>query len=62
MNNKGFNWFIPVLLGLILLIFLPGLLGDSMVKNIDEKDFYSLVQQGKVNEIMVFKDNSKADV
>ncbi|WP_333850970.1 ATP-dependent zinc metalloprotease FtsH [Epilithonimonas sp.] len=62
MNNKGFNWFIPVLLGLILLIFLPGLLGDSMVKNIDEKDFYGLVQQGKVNEIMVFKDNSKADV
>ncbi len=62
MNNKGFNWFIPVLLGLILLIFLPGLLGDSMVKNIDEKEFYSLVQQGKVNEVMVFKDNSKADV
>jgi len=62
MNNKGFNWFIPVLLGLILLIFLPGLLGDSMVKNIDEKEFYGLVQQGKVNEVMVFKDNSKADV
>src|SRR6218665_1208566 len=62
MNNKGFNWFIPVLLGLILLIFLPGLLGDSMVKNIDEKEFYGLVQQGKINEVMVFKDNSKADV
>ncbi|SHK26857.1 ATP-dependent zinc metalloprotease FtsH [Epilithonimonas mollis] len=62
MNNKGFNWFIPVLLGLILLIFLPGLLGDSMVKNIDEKDFYGLVQQGKVNEVMVYKDNSKVDV
>jgi len=62
MNNKGFNWFIPVLLGLILLIFLPGLLGDSMVKNIDEKDFYGLVQQGKVNEVLVYKDNSKADV
>ena len=62
MNNKGFNWFIPVLLGLILLIFLPGLLGDSMVKNIDEKDFYGLVQQGKVNEVMVFKDNSKVEV
>ncbi len=62
MNNKGFNWFIPVLLGLILLIFLPGLLGDSMVKNIDEKDFYGLVQQGKVSEVMVFKDNSKVDV
>ena len=62
MNNKGFNWFIPVILGLILLIFLPGLLGDSMVKNIDEKEFYNLVEKGKVGEVMVFKDNSKADV
>ncbi len=62
MNNKGFNWFIPVLLGLILLIFLPGILGDSMVKNIDEKEFYGLVQQGKVNEVMVYRDNFKADV
>ncbi len=62
MNNKGFNWFIPVLLGLILLIFLPGLLGDSMVKNIDEKEFYTLVQQGKVNEVLVYKDNSKVDI
>ncbi|MBN9336343.1 MAG: ATP-dependent zinc metalloprotease FtsH [Chryseobacterium sp.] len=62
MNNKGFNWFIPILLGLILLIFLPGLLGDSMVKNIDEKEFYGLVQQGKVNEVMVYRDSFKADV
>lgn len=62
MNNKGFNWFIPVLLGLILLIFLPGLLGDSMVKKIDEKEFYTLVQQGKVNEVLVYKDNSKVDI
>ncbi|MBO6201209.1 MAG: ATP-dependent metallopeptidase FtsH/Yme1/Tma family protein, partial [Chryseobacterium sp.] len=62
MNNKGFNWFIPVLLGLILLIFLPGLLGDSMVKNIDEKEFYTLVEKGKVGEVMVYRDNFKADV
>lgn len=62
MNNKGFNWFIPVLLGVVLLIFLPGLLGDSMVKNIDEKEFYGLVQQGKVSEVMVYRDNFKADV
>ncbi|WP_312750757.1 ATP-dependent zinc metalloprotease FtsH [Epilithonimonas hominis] len=62
MNNKGFNWFIPVLVGIILLIFLPGLLGDSMVKNIDEKEFYGLVQQGKVNEVMVYRDSFKADV
>lgn len=62
MNNKGFNWFIPVLLGIILLIFLPGLLGDSMVKNIDEKEFYGLVQQGKVDEVMVYRDSFKADV
>lgn len=62
MNNKGFNWFIPVLLGLILLVFLPGLLGDSMVKTIDEKEFYKLVEQGKVSEVMVYRDTFKADV
>lgn len=62
MNNKGFNWFIPVILGLILLIFLPGLLGDSMVKNIDEKEFYDYVEKGKVSEVMVYRDNFKADV
>ena len=62
MNNKGFNWFIPVILGLILLIFLPGLLGDSMVKNIDEKEFYDYVEKGKVGEVMVYRDNFKADV
>ena len=62
MNKKGFNWSIPALLGSILLIFLPGLLGDSMVKNIDEKEFYGLVQQGKVNEVMVYRDSFKADV
>lgn len=33
-----------------------------MVKNIDEKEFYGLVQQGKVNEVMVYRDSFKADV
>ncbi|MDN5627024.1 MAG: ATP-dependent zinc metalloprotease FtsH [Weeksellaceae bacterium] len=33
-----------------------------MVKNIDEKEFYGLVQQGKVSEVMVYRDNFKADV
>jgi hypothetical protein len=31
-------------------------------KNIDEKEFYGLVQQGKVNEVMVYRDSFKADV
>ena len=33
-----------------------------MVKNIDEKEFYGLVQQGKVSEVMVYRDSFKADV
>ena len=62
MNNKGFNWFIPVILGLILLIFLPVLHRVSMVINMVEKEFYNLVEKGKVGEVMVYRDNYKADV
>ncbi|MGV4414833.1 ATP-dependent zinc metalloprotease FtsH [Chryseobacterium sp. T1] len=61
-NNKGFNWFIPIMIGVILLFIVPGMLGDSGGKTIDENDFYKLVQNGKVEEVMVYRDTYKADV
>jgi len=61
-NNKGFNWFIPIMIGVILLFIVPGMIGDSGGKTIDENDFYKLVQNGKVEEVMVYRDTYKADV
>lgn len=61
-NNKGFNWFIPIMIGVVLLFIVPGMLGDSGGKTIDENDFYKLVQNGKVEEVMVYRDTYKADV
>lgn len=62
MNNKGFNWFFPIVIGVLLLFFAPNFFGANEGKTIDEEDFYSLVQSGKVQEVMVYKDNGKADV
>lgn len=61
-NNKGFNWFIPIIILVMVLFLVPGLFGDSNAKNIDENDFYKLVQSGKVGEVMVFRDSYKAEV
>lgn len=61
-NKKGFNWFIPIMIGVILLFIVPGMMGNSGGKTIDENDFYKLVQNGKVEEVMVYRDTYKADV
>lgn len=62
MNNKGFNWFFPLAVGVLLIFFANNYFGGNQGKSIDEEDFYSLVQSGKVQEVMVYKDNGKADV
>jgi cell division protease FtsH len=61
-NNKGFNWFFPIAIVVILLIFGSSLFGGESSKPIDEQEFYSLVEQGKVQDVMVYRDNFKADV
>lgn len=61
-NNKGFNWFFPIAIVVMLLIFGSNFFGGDEVKPIDEQEFYSLVEQGKVQDVMVFRDNFKADV
>jgi len=60
MNNKGFNWFFPIAIIALLFFFLQPLLSSSEGKSIDEDQFYQLVQQGKVQEVLVYKDTDKA--
>ena len=61
-NNKGFNWFFPIAIVVMLLIFGSNFFGGETSKPIDEQEFYSLVEQGKVQDVMVYRDNFKADV
>ena len=63
MNNKGgFNWFYLVILIALGVLFYPLLGSSSSAKPIDEDTFFSLMQEGKVKEIKVFRDTHKADV
>lgn len=62
MNNKGFNWFFPIAIAVILFLFLRPMMSETESQKIDEEQFYQLVQAGKVEEVMVYKDTDKADV
>lgn len=62
MNNKGFNWFFPIAIIALIFFFIQPMLGSSEGKSIDEDEFFQLVQQGKVQEVLVYKDTDKADV
>ncbi len=62
MNNKGFNWFFPIAIAVVLFLFLQPMLGSSEGKKLDEEGFYKLVTEGKVKEVLVYTDVSKADV
>lgn len=62
MNNKGFNWFFPIAIAAILLFFFSNFFSDSSGKPISEEEFFTQMQQGKVQEIMIYKDTEKIDV
>lgn len=63
MNNKGFNWFFPVaIIALILFFFSNFFGGNSASKTINEEEYFSLMKQGKVQSIIIYKDIEKADV
>lgn len=61
-NNKGFNWFFPIAIGAILLFFFSNMNSDSASNQIDEEAFYQLMEQGKVEDVLIYKDTEKADV
>lgn len=62
MNNKGFNWFFPIAIAVVLFLFLQPMMSNTEGQKIDEEQFYQLVQEGKVQEVMVYRDTYKADV
>ncbi len=61
-KNKGFNWFFPIAIGAILLFFFSNMNGDSTSNQIDEEAFYKMMEQGKVENVLIYKDTEKADV
>lgn len=63
MNNKGFNWFFPVaIIAMLLFFFGSNFFGNSAGGTINEEAFFNLMKQGKVEQIMVYKDSHDADV
>lgn len=61
-NNKGFNWFFPILIAAVLLFFFTNMNSDSGSNSLDEEGFYQMLQQGKIQDVMIYKDTEKADV
>ncbi|WHF50893.1 ATP-dependent zinc metalloprotease FtsH [Chryseobacterium gotjawalense] len=61
-NNKGFNWFFPIAIIAILLFFFSNMNGDSSANSLDEEGFYTLMAEGKVQNVLIYKDTEKADV
>jgi len=62
MNNKGFNWFFPIAIIALILLFVPNLMGESNAKTIDEDGFFREMQAGKVQRVVIDKQAQKADV
>lgn len=61
-NNKGFNWFFPIAIVGLLLFFFSNMGSDNAQSSIDEEGFYKLMQEGKVQDVLIYKDTEKADV
>lgn len=62
MNNKGFNWFFPVAIAVLLMFFFSRFFTGSTGKEMSEEDFFKEMQAGKVQDIMIYKDTEKIDV
>jgi len=62
MNNKGFNWFFPIIIIALLLFVGSNFLGGDGAKSIDEDGFFREMQAGKVQNIIIYKDTERADV
>lgn len=62
MKNKGFNWFFPIAIVAILLFFAQNFFSDDGSKTITEDEFYQMMESGKVQDVLIYKDIEKADV
>lgn len=62
MNNKGFNWFFPVIIMGLILFFLSNVFMSSNKEEISEDKFFTYLQQEKVQDVMIYRDNYTADI
>ncbi|MDR2205845.1 MAG: ATP-dependent zinc metalloprotease FtsH [Flavobacteriaceae bacterium] len=62
MKNKGFNWFFPIMIIAILFLFGPGFFGGEKPKSATEEEFFEQMKAGKIESIIIYKDDEIADV
>lgn len=63
MNNKGFNWFFPIAIIAILFIFFgKGFFDQGNTKPINDDNFFKLMKEGKIQDVIVYTDTKDADV
>ncbi|MGC4128958.1 MAG: ATP-dependent zinc metalloprotease FtsH [Bergeyella sp.] len=62
MNNKGFNWFFPIAIFLLILFFFQEFWGNGEKQTISEDDFFTQMKHGEVESVIVYTDIEKADV
>ena len=61
-KNKGFNWFFPIMIVAVFLFFFSNMNSGEDTGSMDEEGFYELMKQGKVDNVLIYKDTEKADV
>ncbi len=62
-NNKGFNWFFPIAIVAVLFIFFgQDLLEQGNTKPINDDNFFKLMKEGKIQDVIVYTDTKDADV
>ena len=62
MNNKGFNWFFPIAIIALLLVFASNFFSEGGSKTITEDAFFREMQAGKIQKVLIDKQTEKADV
>ena len=62
MNNKGFNWFFPVIIMGLILFFASNVFMASSKEDISEEKFFNYLTQEKIQDVKVYRDNFTADI
>lgn len=62
MKNKGFNWFFPITIIALILLFGSNFLFSPSTKEIKEDKFFTLLEEGKIQNLMVYRDSYTAEV
>lgn len=62
MKNKGFNWFFPITIIALFMLFGSNFLFSPSAKEIKEDEFFTLLDEGKVQNVMVYRDTYTAEV